>query len=155
MMEASRSPKADRLLPILMTLVAFTLGTLPLVIDTGPGTEMREALGIAVFLAMIGATQFGIRKKTAIQIAVAQNVRSFAFGRSSAIFSCSLFHFLKLFVVNNIHVWQDEAIKLQVCEIEVLLQPSPALHRGQRLAAEKIKMRLAGKHRQRQRDKQV
>ena len=43
-----------------MTSVAFILGTLPLVIDTGPGAEMRQALGIAVFFGMIGVTIFGL-----------------------------------------------------------------------------------------------
>jgi HAE1 family hydrophobic/amphiphilic exporter-1 len=46
--------------PILMTSMAFILGTLPLVIDTGPGSEMRQALGIAVFFGMIGVTLFGL-----------------------------------------------------------------------------------------------
>ena len=50
----------QRLRPILMTSVAFILGTLPLVIDTGPGAEMRQALGIAVFFGMIGVTIFGL-----------------------------------------------------------------------------------------------
>ena len=49
MMEASRSPKVDRLRLILMASVAFILGTLPPVMDTVPGSEMRQALGIAVF----------------------------------------------------------------------------------------------------------
>jgi HAE1 family hydrophobic/amphiphilic exporter-1 len=30
------------------------------VIDTGPGSEMRQALGIAVFFGMIGVTLFGL-----------------------------------------------------------------------------------------------
>jgi HAE1 family hydrophobic/amphiphilic exporter-1 len=50
----------QRLRPILMTSFAFILGTLPLVIDTGPGSEMRQALGIAVFFGMIGVTLFGL-----------------------------------------------------------------------------------------------
>ena len=50
----------QRLRPILMTSVAFILGTLPLVIDSGPGAEMRQALGIAVFFGMIGVTLFGL-----------------------------------------------------------------------------------------------
>jgi HAE1 family hydrophobic/amphiphilic exporter-1 len=49
-----------RLRPILMTAFAFILGTLPLVIATGPGAEMRQALGTAVFFGMIGATVFGL-----------------------------------------------------------------------------------------------
>ncbi|MCJ2038702.1 multidrug efflux RND transporter permease subunit [Methylobacterium sp. J-059] len=49
-----------RLRPILMTAFAFILGVLPLVIATGPGAEMRQALGTAVFFGMIGATFFGL-----------------------------------------------------------------------------------------------
>jgi HAE1 family hydrophobic/amphiphilic exporter-1 len=54
--EASRL----RLRPILMTAFAFILGVLPLVIATGPGAEMRQALGTAVFFGMIGVTLFGL-----------------------------------------------------------------------------------------------
>ncbi|MDX3909373.1 MAG: multidrug efflux RND transporter permease subunit [Sphingobium sp.] len=50
----------QRLRPILMTSIAFILGVLPLVISTGPGFEMRQALGIAVFFGMIGVTIFGL-----------------------------------------------------------------------------------------------
>jgi HAE1 family hydrophobic/amphiphilic exporter-1 len=49
-----------RLRPILMTAFAFILGVLPLVIATGPGAEMRQALGTAVFAGMIGVTFFGL-----------------------------------------------------------------------------------------------
>jgi HAE1 family hydrophobic/amphiphilic exporter-1 len=50
----------QRLRPILMTSIAFILGVLPLVISSGPGAEMRQALGIAVFFGMIGVTIFGL-----------------------------------------------------------------------------------------------
>jgi HAE1 family hydrophobic/amphiphilic exporter-1 len=49
-----------RLRPILMTAFAFILGVLPLVIATGPGAEMRQALGTAVFAGMLGVTLFGL-----------------------------------------------------------------------------------------------
>jgi multidrug efflux pump len=49
-----------RLRPILMTSFAFTLGVLPLVVAVGPGAEMRQAIGTAVFSGMIGVTLFGI-----------------------------------------------------------------------------------------------
>jgi multidrug efflux pump subunit AcrB len=58
--EAARSAAATRLRPILMTSIAFILGTLPLVIGRGPGSEMRQALGVAVFFGMIGVTLFGL-----------------------------------------------------------------------------------------------
>ena len=49
-----------RLRPILMTSFAFTLGVYPLVSAVGPGSEMRQALGTAVFSGMLGVTFFGI-----------------------------------------------------------------------------------------------
>ncbi|MGL4314397.1 MAG: efflux RND transporter permease subunit [Sphingomonas sp.] len=58
--EAAEHAAAQRLRPILMTSIAFILGTLPLVIGTGPGAEMRRALGVAVFFGMIGVTTFGL-----------------------------------------------------------------------------------------------
>jgi multidrug efflux pump len=54
--EASRL----RLRPILMTSLAFVMGVLPLVLSTGAGAEMRQAMGMAVFGGMIGVTAFGI-----------------------------------------------------------------------------------------------
>jgi multidrug efflux pump len=49
-----------RLRPILMTSIAFIAGTVPLVSSTGAGSEMRHAMGIAVFSGMIGVTSFGL-----------------------------------------------------------------------------------------------
>jgi multidrug efflux pump subunit AcrB len=49
-----------RLRPILMTSFAFILGVLPLVISSGAGSEMRQAVGVAVFFGMIGVTLFGL-----------------------------------------------------------------------------------------------
>ncbi len=49
-----------RLRPILMTSIAFIAGVFPLVISTGAGSEMRQAMGIAVFSGMIGVTLFGL-----------------------------------------------------------------------------------------------
>ena len=49
-----------RLRPILMTSVAFTAGVVPLVLATGAGSEMRQAMGVAVFSGMIGVTVFGL-----------------------------------------------------------------------------------------------
>ncbi|MBD3586083.1 efflux RND transporter permease subunit [Salinimonas sp. HHU 13199] len=54
--EASRL----RLRPILMTSIAFIMGVLPMVISTGAGAEMRQAMGVAVFSGMIGVTFFGL-----------------------------------------------------------------------------------------------
>lgn len=49
-----------RLRPILMTSFAFILGVVPLVWATGAGSEMRRALGTAVFSGMLGVTFFGL-----------------------------------------------------------------------------------------------
>jgi multidrug efflux pump len=49
-----------RLRPILMTSMAFVMGVLPLVLSTGAGSEMRRAMGVAVFAGMIGVTAFGL-----------------------------------------------------------------------------------------------
>ncbi len=49
-----------RLRPILMTAFAFILGVVPLLIATGAGSEMRRALGTAVFSGMLGVTLFGL-----------------------------------------------------------------------------------------------
>jgi multidrug efflux pump len=49
-----------RLRPILMTSMAFIMGVLPLVLSTGAGSEMRHAMGVAVFFGMIGVTAFGL-----------------------------------------------------------------------------------------------
>jgi HAE1 family hydrophobic/amphiphilic exporter-1 len=49
-----------RLRPILMTAFAFILGVVPLVTAAGPGAEMRQSLGTAVFFGMLGVTFFGL-----------------------------------------------------------------------------------------------
>jgi len=59
-LEAARHAAATRLRPILMTSIAFILGTVPLIIGNEPGSEMRRALGVAVFFGMIGVTLFGL-----------------------------------------------------------------------------------------------
>ncbi|MCY4752965.1 efflux RND transporter permease subunit [Pelomonas aquatica] len=49
-----------RLRPILMTSIAFCAGVIPLILGSGAGSEMRRAMGIAVFAGMLGVTFFGI-----------------------------------------------------------------------------------------------
>ena len=49
-----------RLRPVLMTSVAFIMGVVPLVLATGPGAEVRRAMGVAVFAGMLGVTLFGL-----------------------------------------------------------------------------------------------
>lgn len=58
--ESAISAARLRLRPILMTSIAFILGVIPLVIATGAGSEMRRALGTAVFSGMIGVTICGL-----------------------------------------------------------------------------------------------
>jgi len=54
--EASRL----RLRPIVMTSVAFIAGVVPLVLGSGAGAEVRQAMGITVFAGMIGVTLLGL-----------------------------------------------------------------------------------------------
>ncbi|MFK7764013.1 MAG: efflux RND transporter permease subunit [Roseobacter sp.] len=58
--EAAIEASRLRLRPILMTAFAFILGVIPLLIATGPGSEMRQALGTAVFFGMSGVTFLGL-----------------------------------------------------------------------------------------------
>ncbi|MGC3938680.1 efflux RND transporter permease subunit [Roseobacter sp. EG26] len=58
--EAALEASRLRLRPILMTAFAFILGVIPLMIATGPGAEMRQALGTAVFFGMSGVTFMGL-----------------------------------------------------------------------------------------------
>jgi multidrug efflux pump len=58
--EATVQAARTRFRPILMTSFAFILGVVPLVMATGAGAEMRQALGTAVFSGMLGVTLFGL-----------------------------------------------------------------------------------------------
>jgi hydrophobe/amphiphile efflux-1 (HAE1) family protein len=60
MLEAVLDACRKRLRPILMTSMAFIMGVAPLAIATGAGSEMRRAMGIAVFSGMLGVTLFGL-----------------------------------------------------------------------------------------------
>jgi HAE1 family hydrophobic/amphiphilic exporter-1 len=64
--EAART----RLRPILMTSFAFILGVVPLALATGAGSEMRIALGTAVFWGMLGVTIFGLLFTPVFYVAV-------------------------------------------------------------------------------------
>jgi multidrug efflux pump len=74
-LEASRL----RLRPILMTSLAFIMGTVPLVFATGAGAEMRQAMGIAVFAGMLGVTWFGLLLTPVFYVAI----RKFALRRQA------------------------------------------------------------------------
>ncbi len=43
-----------------MTSIAFIAGSVPLVLSTGAGSEVRYATGITVFAGMLGVTLFGL-----------------------------------------------------------------------------------------------
>jgi multidrug efflux pump subunit AcrB len=58
--EAAVEAARTRLRPILMTSFAFIFGVIPLMLASGPGQEMRQALGAAVFFGMLGVTIFGL-----------------------------------------------------------------------------------------------
>jgi HAE1 family hydrophobic/amphiphilic exporter-1 len=58
--DAAVQAARTRLRPILMTSFAFIFGVLPLVLATGAGAEMRQALGTAFFFGMLGVTLFGL-----------------------------------------------------------------------------------------------
>jgi hydrophobe/amphiphile efflux-1 (HAE1) family protein len=58
--QAAVQAAKTRLRPILMTSFAFILGSVPLVIATGAGAELRQALGTAVCFGMLGVTGFGL-----------------------------------------------------------------------------------------------
>jgi HAE1 family hydrophobic/amphiphilic exporter-1 len=71
-----------RLRPILMTAFAFILGVVPLVIATGPGAEMRQALGTAVFFGMLGVTFFGLFLTPVFYVAIRKAVLSLTNSRA-------------------------------------------------------------------------
>jgi len=58
--DAAIAAAKTRLRPILMTSAAFIFGVIPLAFGSGPGAELRQALGVAVFFGMLGVTVFGL-----------------------------------------------------------------------------------------------
>src|SRR5262249_32954094 len=58
--EASVHAAETRLRPILMTSFAFILGVAPLAVATGAGAEVRQPLGTAVLVGMMGSRGFGV-----------------------------------------------------------------------------------------------
>jgi HAE1 family hydrophobic/amphiphilic exporter-1 len=70
--EAAMEACRLRLRPILMTSFAFIFGVLPLAIATGPGAEMRIALGTAVLFGMLGVTFFGLFLTPVFYVALRQ-----------------------------------------------------------------------------------
>ena len=81
--EAAVEAAKTRLRPILMTSFAFILGVLPLVTASGPGWELRQALGTAVFFGMIGVTLFGLVFTPVFYVAL-QSLRGWRGNRPAA-----------------------------------------------------------------------
>ncbi|MRG57322.1 multidrug efflux RND transporter permease subunit [Phyllobacterium sp. SYP-B3895] len=79
--EAAIEASRLRLRPILMTAFAFIFGVVPLMIATGPGAEMRQSLGTAVFSGMLGVTFFGLFLTPVFYVAL----RSFGRKRKPAV----------------------------------------------------------------------
>ena len=71
-----------------MTSFAFILGVVPLVIATGAGAEMRQALGIAVFAGMLGVTVFGLLFTPVFYVVMRKLARSQGSGTGSHEFKC-------------------------------------------------------------------
>jgi hypothetical protein len=83
MMDAIINACRLRLRPILMTSIAFCAGVIPLILGSGAGSEMRRAMGIAVFSGMVGVTLFGIFLTPVFYACCARALKSAARTRSS------------------------------------------------------------------------
>jgi HAE1 family hydrophobic/amphiphilic exporter-1 len=59
-----------------MTSFAFILGVLPLARATGPGAEMRRALGTAVFSGMLGVTALGLFLTPVFYVVLSRSART-------------------------------------------------------------------------------
>ena len=53
------------------------MGVVPLVLATGPGAEVRQAMGIAVFAGMLGVTVFGLFLTPVFYVVVQKVVERF------------------------------------------------------------------------------
>ena len=67
------------------TSIAFCAGVLPLIFGSGAGSEMRRAMGIAVFSGMLGVTFFGIFLTPVFYVLLrGRRARRLAAGKSQA-----------------------------------------------------------------------
>jgi hypothetical protein len=73
-----------RLRPILMTSLAFIMGTVPLVLSAGAGAEARQAMGVVVFSGMLGVTFFGLFLTPVFYVALRQIKKLVASGVQSS-----------------------------------------------------------------------
>ncbi|WP_119718220.1 efflux RND transporter permease subunit [Cognatilysobacter tabacisoli] len=74
-----------RLRPIVMTSIAFIAGTVPLVLASGAGAEVRSVTGITVFAGMLGVTLFGLFLTPVFYVALRTLVTRRAAAGTSAI----------------------------------------------------------------------
>ena len=74
--EAAVEAARLRLRPILMTSFAFIMGVVPLITSFGAGSEMRHAMGLAVFSGMLGVTFFGLFLTPIFYVTLRQIVES-------------------------------------------------------------------------------
>ena len=74
----------DRLRPIIMTSLAFSLGVVPLAIATGPGAELRQAIGVAVLAGMVGVTLLGLFLTPVFYVTIREVLRRFQHRRAPA-----------------------------------------------------------------------
>jgi hydrophobe/amphiphile efflux-1 (HAE1) family protein len=79
--EAAIAAARTRLRPILMTSAAFVFGVIPLAFGSGPGAELRQALGVAVFYGMLGVTVFGLVFTPAFYVACRKLALHFTRGK--------------------------------------------------------------------------
>ena len=74
----------DRLRPIIMTSLAFSLGVVPLAFATGAASELRQAIGVAVLAGMVGVTILGLFLTPVFYVAIRQLVMRGSKGKKDA-----------------------------------------------------------------------
>jgi multidrug efflux pump subunit AcrB len=79
--QAIREAARLRFRPIVMTTTAALLGALPLALGTGPGSELRQPLGIAVVGGLFLA-QFVTLYTTPVVFLAIETLRSWRYRRS-------------------------------------------------------------------------
>jgi Cu/Ag efflux pump CusA len=67
-----------------MTSVAFIMGVVPLVLAHGAGSEIRYAMGVAVFSGMLGVTIFGLALTPVFYVIVGRTTAWLSRRRQSA-----------------------------------------------------------------------
>ena len=67
-----------------MTSIAFIMGVVPLVLASGAGAEIRQAMGVAVFAGMLGVTLFGLFLTPVFYVVVQRHGRA-ALARGAAV----------------------------------------------------------------------